>query len=160
MKTQNKELVDKIVINSNMSAEDNFRLDMQLSLSKYHSDTISRNIKRSLETKRQNGQWTNKAPFGYINVKDKDGKSTVIVDAKNKELIKMIFKLHDKEVSISDIHKKLREVYPNDSFETKRRLNNAFIYRVIRNKDFYSGSFTCDGKKYSHKYERILTIKK
>lgn len=139
-----------------MNAGDKFILSMKSLFSKHCSDVISHTVKRALEQKRQNGEWANKAPFGYLNAKDKNGKSTIIVDMKKAEIAKFIFKLHSKEITLKDIVPKLREKYPNETFEITR----GMVYRVIRNKDFYSGYINHDGKKYPHKYERILTIKK
>ena len=148
MKTKNKREV--------MNAGDKFRLGMKALFSKHCSDVISHKVKRALEQKRQNGEWANKAPFGYLNAKDKNGKSTIIVDKEKKEVIKFVFNLNSKEISLKDILQKLREKYPNSTFEITR----DSIYRIIRNKDFYSGYINHNGKKYQHKYERILTIKK
>lgn len=134
------------------NASKNFQSDIHQLLAKHQSNLISDNVRRALERKIQNGEWPNKAPFGYLNAKDKNGKTTIIVDKEKEKVIKFIFKLYSKKITLRDIFSKLREKYPNSTFEMSR----GNVYRIIRNKDFYSGHFTHNGNRYPHKYERII----
>jgi site-specific DNA recombinase len=156
---KNKEIELKSLLNTEVKpiiSSETFTKKMRHIFTQRNSDFISHNVKRALEQKRQNGEWANKAPFGYLNVKDKNGKSTIIVDKEKKEIIKYVFRLHNKEISLKDILSKLREKYPDSLF----KINRGNVYRIIKSMDFYSGYINYDGKKYPHKYERILTIKK
>lgn len=150
---------DNQIIKSSVNAGDDFAFNMKKMLSRHHSDTISNNVKRALEQKRHNGEWANKAPFGYINTTDSNGKKTLIIDQDKAPLIRDIFNLYrTKILSLNDILKALRIIYPNNAFETKKGLDRTLIYRIIKNEDFYSGHFSHKGKKYQHKYESVLSL--
>jgi DNA invertase Pin-like site-specific DNA recombinase len=141
------------------SASEQFKFDMGSILTRCSSDAISDYVKRALEQKRQNGEWANKAPFGYINTTDIDGKKTIVIDESKVPLIQDIFNLYSSgNLSLNDILKALRIIYPDSAFETKKKLTRTFIYRIIKNKDFYSGYITHNGKRYPHKYEHIISL--
>ena len=56
---------DGQIINGRISAVEKFQFSINLGLSKYYSDAISDNVKRSQEQKIRKGEWLSKAPFGY-----------------------------------------------------------------------------------------------
>ncbi len=59
---------NKFIINDKMNAGDKFAFGMKLGLSKYYSDAISDNVKRTFELKRRKGEWTGPVRLGYLNV--------------------------------------------------------------------------------------------
>lgn len=54
--------------------------------------SLSDNVKRSMEYNWSQGKWQSKAPMGYLNVKDNNGKSAIIIDDTTAPIIKRYFK--------------------------------------------------------------------
>jgi len=59
-----------------------------------------------------NGEFIGKAPYGYLSTKNKDGKRELIKDKGKEKIIKDVFYLNDKELTKSEILKKIKEKYP------------------------------------------------
>lgn len=53
---------------------------------------LSDNVKRSMEFNWSQGKWQALAPIGYLNVKDKNGKSQVIIDKNVRRLSRSYLK--------------------------------------------------------------------
>ena len=72
---------DSQVINDSMNAGDKFAFGMKLGLSKYYSDAISDNVKRTFDLKRKNGEWTGPVRLGYLNIpEDIEKRTRILVD--------------------------------------------------------------------------------
>ena len=53
---------------------------------------LSDNVKRSMEFNWSQGKWQALAPIGYLNIKDKEGKSQIIIDKERTPIIKNCLK--------------------------------------------------------------------
>ena len=144
------------MIGDRTSNTDKFLFGINVGIAKYYSDIISQNVKRAFEQKRMNGEFIGKAPYGYLSIKDKDGKRKLIKDKEREKIIKDVFYLDDKNLSKSEILKKIRERYPNHIIQTHNKRDKFFVYKILKNENFYRGFMMCNGKKYPHRYERIL----
>lgn len=141
---------------TNNKTNKNYQTETYLGFAKHYSEMISQNVKRALTNKIKKGEWVGKAPFGYENTINENKEKVLKVKKVESDIIKDVFKLSNKELNLSEIFKSLKEKYPNEIFEIKKNINNKyFIYRIIKNKDFYNGFMTIKGKQYPHKYERI-----
>jgi len=65
---------------------------MSVVMANAYTNAISDNVKRSVMYKLNNGECIQRAPVGYLNVKDENGKSTVIVDKTRAPLVQDLFK--------------------------------------------------------------------
>lgn len=144
------------VIGDKTSNADKFIFGMNVGLARYYSDVISNNIKRAFEQKRMNGEFIGKAPYGYLSIKNKDGKRELIKDKEKEKIIKDVFYLDDKNLSKSEILKKIREKYPNHIIEAHNKVDKFLVYKILKNENFYKGFMMYNEKNYPHKYERIL----
>ena len=64
---------DNLFLNKDSSAQEHFMLNMGTSTAQYYSDSISDNVKRRNQQKLRDGEWTGKAPIGYINTTKPNG---------------------------------------------------------------------------------------
>lgn len=53
--------------------------------------SLSDNVRRSLEYNWSQGKWQSLAPIGYLNQKDKHGKSIIVIDEERAPIIKRLF---------------------------------------------------------------------
>lgn len=147
---------DNQVIHSKISAGDKFMFGMKLGLSKYYSDAISDNTKRALEQRRRNGEFSSRAPLGYKNVQDEDGKKTIIADEERRHIVVRLFEMYSTG---------------NYSMETLRQESIRMGLRSHSGRDLYLSTievmlknpFYCGialykkTHSYPHKYPRLIT---
>jgi DNA invertase Pin-like site-specific DNA recombinase len=96
------------VINKHSSSSDLLMWGIGIVVAKNYTDLLSEKVRSSLKTKRENGEWTGKAPIGYNNIKDNiTGKSTIILDKEAAFLVKKLFTEYASGAySISELRKK------------------------------------------------------
>lgn len=146
---------DRQVINNQMSAGDKFAFGMKLGLSKYYSDAISDNVKRSFEQKRRRGEITGAVRLGYLNKTNEDESKTVIVDEERKHLIIKIFELYATgNHSYSSIYKIMQE---KGLRSRKGKIVGRSTIEDIIKDPIYCGTATSKYGQYKHKYERIIS---
>ena len=150
---------DNQVINNKMSAGDKFAFGMKLGLSKYYSDAISDNVKRVLENKRRNGEWTGRARLGYLNVAldvEKRLRKDIIIDPERGPLVKQLFELYATGgYSITTIWQKITEKGLRGLNDKK--LSRSNVENILKDPFYYGVAFY---KKYNlhrpHKYPCLI----
>lgn len=150
---------DNQVINNKMSAGDKFAFGMKLGLSKYYSDAISDNVKRVLENKRRNGEWTGRARLGYLNVAldpEKRLRKDIIIDPERGPLVKQLFELYATGgYSITTIWQKITEKGLRGLNDKK--LSRSNVENILKDPFYYGVAFY---KKYNlhrpHKYACLI----
>src|SRR5262249_17307001 len=73
-------LREGMVIGKGATSMDILRWDFSVMGAKSYVLNLSENVKRSLEYKRRNGEGGGKAPLGYLNARDPNGKSPLVHD--------------------------------------------------------------------------------
>ena len=96
------------------------------------------------------GYWLSRAPFGYLNARDIDGKSTIEIDDKESILVKKIFNLFKAGVHTQEKIKDIINAYlPIDknvsAYQINRILRNPIYKGIIQTK------VTPEGVKGKHK---------
>ena len=89
-----------------------------------YTDAISDNVKRSILHKLNNGEYIKKAPLGYLNIKDEQGKSKIILDKSRANLIIKLFEMYSlSKNSLGDLEK----------FAKQNNLTNHFFKGESKN---------------------------
>jgi DNA invertase Pin-like site-specific DNA recombinase len=141
---------DGQIINSKISAAEKFHFGISLGLAKYYSDAISDNVKRALEQKLRKGEWPAKAPYGYKNISDPDGKANVIVDEYAAAIIQKAFELYATGAfSMSLLCEKI-----NRDFGIL--WSKGYLDHILKHQ-FYAGTMLWNKKEYPHRYPPIIT---
>lgn len=65
--------------------------DERINVAQSYVDSLSDNVKRSLDHKLRKGQWIGPAPLGYLNSRDASGNSIIILDQSRAFIIKKLF---------------------------------------------------------------------
>ena len=115
--------------------------------------SLSDNVKRSMEYNWSQGKWQSKAPMGYLNVKDNNGKSAIIIDDTTAPIIKKIFQeyvsgLHSAG-SLLKFATQLGLTYNN------KIISRNSIYEILRN-PFYYGVMCVKGELIPHVHGAII----
>ena len=138
-----------LIINQTSNSSEILRWDMGVMFAKSYVTQLSDNVKRSLEQKKQNGEWHGKAPFGYRNIDLPDGKKWIEPDA-NADAVRDIYYWYASgSYSMQQIRKKLAE-------ERHLTLALSSIDRILKN-PFYYGVMRVKGEYYDHRYSPLIT---
>lgn len=93
--------------------------------------TIRRRAKLGIRQAQSSGRYVNKAPFGYKNSQQPDGRSLIVVDEANAFIVQKIFRDYLAGIPVYLIKKDVRSMgFPNSG--------NSAIYRVLAN-PLYAG---------------------
>lgn len=122
------------------SAVENFQEALEKGVKKYYSEQLSLNIKRAIEKRVKDGIWCWKPPYGY-----KKKGNEIVIDKSQARIIKKIFKLKAKGLSITDIQ-----------YKTRRAKLSASKVKAILKNPFYLGYINYKGFYYAHNYEKLI----
>lgn len=149
---------EAMVINKDSKSSDILRWDFCVIGAKAYAASISDNVKRSNEYKIRNGECIRKAPVGYLNYKNNDGKSDVKIDEERAYLVKKLFVEYAKGTNsfskLADLCKEWK--LTNNVRKNAKILSHAVICNLIKN-HFYYGMMEVGGKLYPHKYEPLIS---
>jgi len=141
------------ILTKNSTSSQKAMWNMQIMMSQSFTDSISDNVKRSVDKKIIDGTILYSAPLGYINLKD--GKGGVEVDREKAIIIKKIFQEHS--TGLYSL-KYLKELAYKLGLRTKQDnpASISTIERILKN-PFYYGYMRIHGKTVKHIYEPIIT---
>lgn len=136
-----------------------FMLMIMGSQAKLENDNRSKNVKRGLRARCEQGLMPTRAPTGYLKHPDRDKKCHVVIDPKRGPIVRQMFeKVADYGYSGRDILKWLKE-----EVEYENRNGNdmalSTIYQILRN-TFYYGEFEFpkeSGNWYHGVHEPIIS---
>ena len=141
---------DNQIINSQQSATEKFRSNINFGLAQYYSDSISDSVRRAQEQKLRKGEWLSKAPFGYKNIRLENDNGDIIVNEHNAYIAKKIFELYATGAySMALLCKKIKVdygvVWPK-----------SHMGKFLKN-PFYHGTMIVKRKSYPHRYKPIIS---
>ncbi len=138
--------------------EGKLMLSTILSFSKYYSDALSKNVKRGLRTKLENGWLPNRAPLGYLNC-NKTG--TIVADPERFNLVKQIWDHMGMGYTPRMIYEKAYHEWGLRTVITKHRggrpVSLSNIYRILSN-PFYTGLIPWKGQLYHGKHQPMVSL--
>lgn len=149
-------LRENMIINDNASANDIMRWDYAVLSAKAYVTASSENVKRSYKYKLENGEIVGEAPLGYLNVRDEQNKSNVIVDAERAPLIKRLFEEYATGLESTRTLTDKAKTWGLTSKRSGIPINKAHLHRLLAN-PFYYGEMLYKGKLYPHKYPPLVS---
>ncbi len=122
-----------------------YELMFELALAKQRSQSISDNVKRSIQSKLKNGEWIGKMPFGYKTVYSSSGQKSQILDPNNSAIVTYIFETYAKGTeSVASLSKKLG-------------LSRSVVLNILQNSFYFGQMFVkSQNKYYSHNYSVLI----
>ena len=115
---------------------------------KLYVEKLRNNIKGSQQFCLEHGICTFKAPLGYVNYRDKNGRAQIKVDSDCLQKIYKLFLARRDRASLEDLHQLAKDM----KLKLKRHvISKNYILRILHNK-FYAGKMVINGKTYQHKY--------
>lgn len=126
---------DGIIYHKDSPASEVLRLMIQGAVATWYSVDLAQKTKRGLDEKAAQGEWPERAPYGYLN--DKAHKR-IVVDAERVHWVRRI-----KELSSVGLYSldKIRDILLSEGYPQQRhRLHRNLIERIIRN-PIYAGRY-------------------
>lgn len=157
-------LRENMIIGANATSSDIMRWDYSIMGAKHYILSMKENVARSIDLKIEKGELCGQAPLGYLNAKDSQGKSTVIVDPERGHIMRKLFEEYGTGLySLNQIVQKAKEL----EFRTKtgKYAGKSTIANLFKN-PFYAGTiiYTKNSKSrnprkitYKHKYEKLIS---
>lgn len=151
--------IGKLDNDSNSQQKAFYRMSVVMANS--YTDAISDNVKRSILHKLNNGECIKKAPLGYLNIKDEQGKSKIIVDKSRANLIIKLFEMYSLgNNSLGDLEKFAKQNnLTNNFFKGESKTITKNVIRNILSEPFYYGEMFIKkyNRFYKHKYESLIS---
>ncbi len=148
---------DGFFINAEATGNQMFMWEAKVFMAKQFLNRLTDDVKRSIEQKIQNGQWTSKAPIGYLNIKDKEtGKSDIIIDKDRAFFIKRVFEDYSTgNYSLSEITRRLKDFGLTSNTKNNNPLHKSQIHYMLNN-PFYYGVMSVKNELHPHIYKPII----
>jgi len=136
------------VLSKSSPPDDSFMLGIEALTAKKYSDDISFKVKRAMRQKAEQGEFPQRAPFGYRN--NKEAKK-VELDPEGGRWVKQAFELYASgNFSLDTLRLKLKtEGFP------RKALHKSALEQMLKN-PFYYGWFRWQGQLYKGAYEPLL----
>ncbi len=141
---------DRLVIGPKTVGRDITDWDTKVYLAKQVINRLKEDAHVSARFKLRNGECPWKAPFGYTNFKNEDGKRWVAPDPfKSKVVIKLYEWYATGAYSMLQLRDKVKEAFG-------LKMPKGHIDFILKN-PFYYGEMAHDGTLYPHKYQTIIS---
>lgn len=127
---------------------------LELLASKMYIEMLKNNISRSLEYKSSQGEYTELAPIGYKNIRDKQNRSEIITDTKQAPIVVELFNAF---ATGQYTIKEITELAHSLGLANKQNkpISKSCISNMLKN-PFYYGEFCIKGKIYPHKHPKLI----
>lgn len=148
-------LKEGTVLSKNSKSHDKFIHGIKVLMAKNYIDNLAEEVKKGLREKVNQGYYPQKAPVGYINVKNAEGKKVIIPDKAKAPFVQKLFELYSTGAySVEELRKKLFAEGFNHKGRPYSKPRLLFVLKDI----FYIGKFIYSGVVYDGKHEPIISI--
>lgn len=144
------------IIHQGSNSYERMMWSMSVMMAQSYIDSMRDNVKRSQEHKIRIGEWCGAAPVGYMNIKDANGRSDIILDPVRAPLIRKLFVEYSHgDKTLSELVQLAREWNLKNARGKKSFLQKSQIHAILNN-PFYHGTMRIKGKLYPHRYEILV----
>jgi site-specific DNA recombinase len=145
-----------VILSRESRSSEKFMHGIKVLMAKNYIDNLSEETRKGMTEKAEQGIWPSNAPLGYLNVKDKDGKKTIVPDPETAPLIVKAFEWYATgNYSVKEIAAMLKDVGLTFK-KSKSSVPQSSIHKILRSR-IYTGEFEWGGKIYKGKYEPVIT---
>lgn len=128
--------------------------NIYMAFAEYERKMIGMRVNAGMQTKAEQGIYPSKAPIGYKNAIDENGKKVIVIDETKAFFIRRAYELYaTRTYSI----KELRDKLAKEGFTCgKTPISKTGLYELLKNR-FYTGVFEWQGKTYTNaKHKAII----
>ena len=146
---------ENLILHKDSNSSELMRWDIGVMFARNYVLQLSDNVKRGNEQKIRSGEWTGKAPIGYLNIPLENEKHTIVLDPERSPYIRKIFEIYgDGNCSMKMLAGKMKTLGLRNA--KGKALSTSMIELILKN-PFYYGTMRWKGNLYPHKYERLIS---
>ncbi len=147
--------MENLTISAASKTVDIMMWDFSVMRAKSYVLALRENVMRSIDYKIQSGEWVAKAPLGYENYRNENGKSDIRIVPDVAYKVKKLFEIYAiGKLSLKELAIEADKIGLKSS--GGKKLQEQTIHKIIKN-PFYYGEMEVKGKIYPHKYEPLLS---
>tara|TARA_B100001750_G_scaffold145115_1_gene115893 strand:+ start:2963 stop:4495 length:1533 start_codon:yes stop_codon:yes gene_type:complete len=147
---------DGFTISPQSTGNDMFMWEAKVFMGKQYLNRIREDAVRSREYKIKNGEWTHRAPVGYLHSKDQNGRSTVILDPDRAPLVRRLFVEYAKGgISVSELSRMATNWGLRNPTKAQGKISKSQAHRMIQN-PFYYGVIIDGDDVITHQYPPLI----
>ena len=141
---------ERLVVGPKTVGRDIGDWDTRVYLAKQYLNRLKEDAHISIRHKLKNSEWPGKAPFGYQNITNEDGKKWITPDPLNSKIVIKAYEWYATGAySMSQVRDKTKEVFG-------RKMGKGFVDFILKN-PFYYGEMRFEDKMYPHRYQTIIS---
>ncbi|MFV0627379.1 MAG: recombinase family protein [Alphaproteobacteria bacterium] len=139
---------ENLVIGKDSSPSNIMVWNIHVMLAQSYVLQLSENVKRSINHKIRNGEWSGKAPIGYLNMRDEHNKSHIYLDPERAPIIQRLFQEYSKGgCNFKDLAILADKWGLRSNTPAHKKLSPGTLYDVLAN-PFYCGEMLVKGERY------------
>ena len=146
------------IIGKNAPSHTKLTHGFKLLIAKNYIDNLREETMKGMREKAEQGIFPNRAPYGYKNIRNQQGKNDIAVDEVNAPFIRRAFEIYSSgNVSIEDTSQQLLDegfLYRTYS----RRIPRSALELILKN-PFYTGKFRFRGEIMDGKHTPLISEK-
>lgn len=148
---------ENYTIHRESASQERMMWSMGVIMAQSYVDSLRDNVKRAIDQKIRNGEFTGMAPLGYVNVRDERGRANIIIDESRAVLVRRLFEDYATGLyTLGQMLKKTKEWGLINRTRLKKHLVPSHIHKIINN-PFYYGEMRIKDQIYSHRYEPLIS---
>lgn len=148
---------EHLILSKESETTDITRWDFSVMAAKTYVGNLRDNVKRSMKYNWEHGRWQGFAPLGYMNVRDENNQTDVVLDPVRAPLVKELFERYAAGTySLEKLEEFAKDNGLYARYKKGRIVDKDSIFLVLKN-PFYYGVMIIKGKMYEHKHPRLIT---
>ena len=152
-------LKENLILHKDSNGSDILFWNLHVLMANSYILQLSDNVKRSQRYNRSIGKWQCKAPIGYLNTRDENGRATLIVDEERAPIIRKIFEWYATgRESLESIVLKARKLGLKTTLHSKTNSITKTTVRSILCNPFYYGMMDYPDPNDPTKYIEVQHI--
>lgn len=145
---------DNTILSENSSSQTKFLHGIKVLMAKNYIDNLREEVNKGRAEKIKQGYYPHKAPAGYINTKDENGKKIIAVDETKAPFIRKLFELYASGVSGEECRKQLNAM---GLYHNSKPYAKSILLKMLHD-PFYIGKMEIKGVIYQGNHEPIIDI--
>lgn len=147
---------DGFIITPQSSGNDLFQWDAKAFLAKQYLHRVRDDAIRSHEYKIKKGEWPHKAPIGYLNTRNDEGRSVIVLDPERAPLVRRLFVEYAKGTySVQEMARMVTLWGLRNKTNRAGKLSASQVHQTLTN-PFYYGVMLQQGQTYNHVHPRLI----
>lgn len=147
---------ENYVIHQFSASNERMMWSMGVIMAQSYTDSLRDNVRRALDQKIRNGEYACLAPIGYVNSRDKNGKSDITLDPQRAPLVTRIFTEYATGIySINEMLHRTRDWGLTNRTRRKSWLVKSHLHKLLSN-PFYYGEMQIKGQIFPHRYAPLI----